>query len=97
MGKPAPPQKGHVLVSCGHFAIGSQVGWYWCSPLPFVRADGTTGNADWIVACEECHIRARITGQEPRYVEGLYDGLGIVQNPNAPRVEILATQGAVNG
>ena len=91
--KPAPPKSGDILISCGHFEIGKQVGWFWCSPLAFRRGDGTLGAADWIVACPTCHEDALSTGIEPSYLEGQYDGKGIVMNRNLLRVTIGPTGG----
>jgi hypothetical protein len=50
------PRDGDILLACGHLR-SRETTWHWFGvkpPLSFVRPDGTSDKAKWIVACNAC-------------------------------------------
>jgi len=53
------PKDGDVVLHCGH--LGHADRWHWfgfTEPIQFTRPDGTSGAAQWQIACERCFLTA---------------------------------------
>jgi hypothetical protein len=52
------PGNGAVVLHCGHLQSNS---WHWfgfSEPIEFTRPDGSSGTAQWQIACERCFLAA---------------------------------------
>ena len=53
------PQPGDLVLHCAHVLAGAAKHWWkWNSGEGFTRPDGTTGIAQWLIACDHCFTRS---------------------------------------
>lgn len=66
------PKDGDVVLSCGHRT--QRYHWFKAEgpPFVFVRPDGTTGVAEWIICCDGCYVQH---GAEPQKIKIRGDGV----------------------